>query len=126
MHLLNSRDSELLDMLLTVCWHIYCMLTYSHKSPGPVHNDHRAKSMFSSPDTPRQSPHLLARQQSLRTYHGLVQVAGGYTQVYGVYANNRVILVTRPVTLNLTNSIKCVGDSCSYLSYARSLLCTPD
>ena len=36
-----------------------------------------------------------------------------------------LFLVTRPVTLNLVNSIKCMGDSRSYLSYTRSLLCTP-
>ena len=36
-----------------------------------------------------------------------------------------LFLVTRPVTLNLVNSIKCVGDSRSYLSFTLSLLCAP-
>ena len=67
--------------------------------------------MFFSPDTPRQSPHMLARQQSLRARRKLVQVAGGYTQVYGIRQQPTLFLVTRPVTLNLANSIKCVGDS---------------
>ena len=31
-----------------------------------------------------------------------------------------IILVTHPSCVNLANSIKCVGDSCSYLSYRRS------
>ena len=70
-----------------VCWHIYRTLTYNHESLRPVHDERGAKSMFSSPDTPRQSPHLLARQQSLCARRGLVQVAGGYTQAYGI-ANN--------------------------------------
>ena len=81
--------------------------------------------MFSSPDTPRQSPHLLARQQSLCVRCKLVQVAGGRTQAYGKCQRPALFLVTRPVTLNLVNSIKCVGDSRSYLSYALSLLCAP-
>ena len=57
-----------------VCWHIYRTLMYSHQPPGPVHDERRVKSMLSSPDTPRRSPHLLCRQQSLRARHGLVQV----------------------------------------------------
>ena len=81
--------------------------------------------MFFSSDTPRQSPHLLARQQSLCAHHKLVQVAGGYMQAYGIHQQMALFLVTRPVTLNLVNSIKCVGDSRSYLSYALSLLCAP-
>ena len=67
-----------------VCWRIYRTLMYNHESPGPVHDERGAKSMFSSPDTPRQSPHLLARQQSLNACRGPVQVAGGYTQAYGI------------------------------------------
>ena len=81
--------------------------------------------MLSSPDTPRQSPHTLARQQSLRARHGLVQVAGGYTQAYGIRQQPAIFLVTRPVTLNLANSIKRMRDSRSYLFYASFLLCAP-
>ena len=58
---------------------LYRTLTYNHESPGPVHDERGAKSMFSTPDTPMQSLHLLARQQSLRARRGLVQLAGGYT-----------------------------------------------
>ena len=49
-----------------------------------------------------------------------------YVSVRYIRQQPALFLVTRPVTLNLANSIKCVGDSHSYLSYARSLLCTPD
>ena len=62
-----------------ICWRIYHMLTYSHQSLGPFHDERRAKSMLSSPDIPRQSPCLLAWQQSLQTRRGLTQVADGYT-----------------------------------------------
>ena len=49
-----------------------------------------------------------------------------YTSIwYTCTSTNGSILVTRPVSLNLANSIKCVGNSHSYLSYACSLLCAP-
>ena len=35
-----------------------------------------------------------------------------------------LILVTRPSCVNLVSSIKCVGDSRSYLSYRRSIMCS--
>ena len=35
-----------------------------------------------------------------------------------------LILVTRPSCVNLMNSIKGVGNSCSYLSYRRSIMCS--
>ena len=65
--------------------------------------------MLSSPDTPRRSPCLLGRQQSLHARCRLVQVAGAYMHAYGMPTTSS-ILVTCPVTLNLANSIKCVGD----------------
>ena len=52
--------------------------------------------------------------------------SGGYTRKHMVYANKPLFLVTYQASLNLANSIKCVGYSYSYLSYVRSLLCAPD
>ena len=49
-----------------------------------------------------------------------------YVSVQYIRQQTALFLVTHPVTLNLANSIKCVGDSRSYLSYASSLLCAPD
>ena len=44
-----------------------------------------------------------------------------YISVRYIRQQTALFLVTRPVTLNLANSIKCVGNSCSYFSYTRSL-----
>ena len=40
--------------------------------------------MHSSPDTPRRSPCLLGRQQSLHARCRLVQIAGAYMHTYGM------------------------------------------
>ena len=52
--------------------------------------------------------------------------SSGYTQAYGIRQQTASIFSNMSsITVNLVNSIKCVGDSCSYLSYACSLLCAP-
>ena len=57
--------------------------------------------------------------------HSLWTGPSGCTQAYGIHQQMALFLVTHTVSLNLANSIKCVGDSCSYPSYACSLLCAP-
>ena len=88
---------------------LYRTLTYNHESPGPVHDERGAKSVFHS----RHSYAIpsLVSQAAVTPRSSWTGPVGWWLYVSIRYRQQPALfLVTRPVTLNLANSIKCVGD----------------
>ena len=81
--------------------------------------------MLSSPDTPSGSPRLLTRQQILQCWQEKNTTMTNISPLLRNSTKKLSFLVLCPASVNLANSVKCMGDSHFYLSYARSLLCTP-
>ena len=124
---LNSQDLHMMDVLLKLELGAYvtCVCTlsrtagvhgecqWSHWSGLPWWQEESSATTSIVLDVPAISPRISPTMVNIR--------------MYTAYRTGS-ILVTRPSCVNLGNSIKCVGDSCSYLFtialIMRSCSCT--
>ena len=126
---LNSQDSELLDVLLKIepvvgIYHTYAYVQppATWTSPRLARSDCCLANMWGDCLGVSGLESILFAPRSSWTGPGDSWI---YVSVCYIRQQPALFSVTHPVTLNFANSIKCVGDSRSYPSYACSLLCAP-